>query len=92
VVGKPIQVHSENLSTWPRILIAVRSLHSLDSIGLAGFSYDFNSISGSNSPLVVALEALTNVSHTFSSFVMKALFFTFPSILKSTSTQTSFPS
>ncbi|KAF8477865.1 cytochrome P450 [Gautieria morchelliformis] len=55
---------------------------SLDSIGLAGFSYDFKSISGSDSSLVAALESLTNASHNFSSFVMKALVFTFPSILK----------
>ncbi|KAF8477612.1 hypothetical protein JB92DRAFT_2838109 [Gautieria morchelliformis] len=34
------------------------------------------------SSLVAALEALTNTSHNFSSFVMKALFLTFPSILK----------
>ncbi|KAF8588472.1 cytochrome P450 [Ramaria rubella] len=55
---------------------------SLDSIGLAGFSYDFNSISGDSNPLAAALEALTNSADNFSSFVMKALFFTFPSILK----------
>jgi hypothetical protein len=59
------------------------SSSSLDSIGLAGFSYNFNSISGNGNSLAAALEALTNTSHNFSSFVMRAFFFTFPSILKS---------
>lgn len=55
---------------------------SLDNIGLAGFSYDFNSLSGNSNPLALALEALTNTADNFSSFVMKALFYTFPGILK----------
>lgn len=58
-------------------------LHSLDAIGLAGFSYDFCSLSGDSNSLAVSLEALTNTANNFSSFVMKALFFSFPVILKS---------
>ncbi|KIJ45086.1 hypothetical protein M422DRAFT_29936 [Sphaerobolus stellatus SS14] len=56
---------------------------SLDNIGLAGFSYSFDSLSSSSeaNPLAIALEALTNSADNFSSFVMKALFYTFPWIL-----------
>lgn len=62
---------------------ALKISFSLDAIGLAGFSYDFRSLSGDSNPLAVTLEALTNTSENFVSFVMKALLFSFPMILKS---------
>lgn len=65
----------EDLQWWTNRL-------SLDAIGLAGFSYNFQSLSGNTNPLAVSLEALTNTSDNFVSFVMKALLFSFPAILK----------
>ncbi|GJJ13959.1 hypothetical protein Clacol_008216 [Clathrus columnatus] len=65
----------EDLQWWTNRL-------SLDAIGLAGFSYDFHSLSGNSNPLAMSLEALTNTADNFGSFVMKALLFSFPSILK----------
>ncbi|KAF8525239.1 cytochrome P450 [Hysterangium stoloniferum] len=55
---------------------------SLDTIGLAGFSYEFNSVSNTENKLSSSLESLTNSADNFASFVIKALFFTFPGILK----------
>lgn len=56
---------------------------SLDVIGLIGFSYDFQSCLGEKlHPVAEALERLTNSSASFSAFVMKALVWQFPSILR----------
>lgn len=85
MVGQPMEVCTM-MPTSPQLLGTDLSARSLDNIGLAGFSYNFNSISGDSNPLAVSLEALTNSAENFTSFVMKALFFTFPSILKSMST------
>ena len=54
---------------------------SLDTIGRAAFSYDFDCLSGEPHELASALDGLTNNAHTPSSFYMRALFWIFPAIL-----------
>jgi hypothetical protein len=54
---------------------------SLDTIGRAAFSYDFNYLSGEPHPLADALDGLTNNENSPASFYMRALFWIFPAIL-----------
>jgi hypothetical protein len=56
-------------------------LASLDTIGRAAFSCDFNCLSGEPHPLGDALDGLTNNENSLASFYMRALFWIFPSIL-----------
>jgi hypothetical protein len=58
-----------------------KHLPSLDTVGLAAFSYDFDSLSGKAHSLSEALDGLTNNENNLSSFYMRALFWLFPSIL-----------
>jgi cytochrome P450 len=60
---------------------ATNGLVSLDTIGRAAFSYDFNCLSGDPHPLADALDGLTNNENSLASFYMRALFWIFPSIL-----------
>jgi cytochrome P450 len=56
---------------------------SLDSIGLAGFSFDFGALGGLDHPLAQCLDRLTDSSAgSFTSFVVRAVLFTFPVILR----------
>ncbi|KDQ20245.1 hypothetical protein BOTBODRAFT_170241 [Botryobasidium botryosum FD-172 SS1] len=56
---------------------------SLDTFGLAGFSHDFDTLSNKKpTGLAAVLDSLTDSNASFSSFVLHALLFTFPSILK----------
>jgi hypothetical protein len=55
--------------------------HSLDTVGRAAFSYDFNCLAGTPHSLAEALDGLTNNENKLSSFYMRALFWIFPSIL-----------
>jgi len=60
---------------------------SLDNIGMTGFSYDFGlsydpSSAAALHPVAEALDHLTNSSSSFSAFVMKALVWQFPQILR----------
>jgi len=58
---------------------------SLDTIGLAGFAYDFETLDPSKPqhPLARTLDGLTDSSgtHSFSAFLVHALMWTFPAIL-----------
>ncbi|KAJ7770931.1 cytochrome P450 [Mycena maculata] len=54
---------------------------ALDTVARAAFSYDFNLLSGEPNALAEALDGLTNNENKLSSFYMRALFWTFPSIL-----------
>jgi hypothetical protein len=54
---------------------------SLDTVGRAAFSYDFDCLSGEPNELASALDGLTNNEHKLSSFYMRALFWIFPAIL-----------
>lgn len=55
---------------------------SIDTIGRAAFSHDFNCLSGQPHALAEALDGLTNNENNLLSFYMRALFWIFPSILK----------
>jgi len=55
---------------------------SIDAIGRAAFSYDFDCLSGQPHALADALDGLTNNENNLSSFYMRALFWIFPSILR----------
>ncbi|KAF8515319.1 cytochrome P450 [Hysterangium stoloniferum] len=59
---------------------------SLDTIGLAGFSYDFKTLDSSQPqhPLARTLDGLTDSggTHSFSAFLVRALLWAFPAILR----------
>lgn len=54
---------------------------ALDTIGRAAFLYDFDCLSGEPHALAETLDGLTNNENKLSSFYMRALFWTFPSVL-----------
>ena len=54
----------------------------LDAVCGAVFGYDFDCLSGRDDALSLSLDELTNNEHRASSFYMRALFWIFPSILK----------
>jgi len=56
-------------------------LRSLDSIGRAAFSDDFDCLSGRPHALADALDGLTNNENSLSSFYIRALFWIFPPVL-----------
>ncbi len=56
-------------------------MFSLDTVGRAAFSHDFNCLNGESHALAESLHGLTNNENKLSSFYMRALFWIFPSIL-----------
>lgn len=63
-------------TSWPN------GVYSLDTIGIAAFSHDFNCLSGEPSVLADSLDGLTNNENSLSSFYMRALFWVFPPVLR----------
>jgi hypothetical protein len=55
---------------------------SLDSVGIAGFSHDFRSLAGEESPVTRAFAALQRTERTSFSELMFGLSFVFPIFLR----------
>lgn len=62
-------------------MFKINRVYSLDTIGRAAFSYDFDCLSGKPHRLAETLDGLTNNENKLSSFYMRALFWIFPAIL-----------
>ncbi|KAJ6553276.1 cytochrome P450 [Mycena capillaripes] len=72
-------------STSDDVIIDVESWMNriaLDSIGIAGFSHDFRSLAGEESPVTRAFAALQRIERTFLSELMFGLSFVFPIFLR----------